>query len=211
MYVFIQRSIQSVGPLKAFYTSPPATPVHSDINSASLGSIKPCCKYCMKTNSLTFSPLSIAILDTLRPYMERAEKYTYVMSNYRKNKNWSTIRTKGWENAGGWIPVDPMMPVPPLGPALPVPPVCPAGPTVPVPPVTPVLPREPKTTTHVAYASQTLQSLLFILSSPSLFLTHLSGAQNIHKLSKLLCKFLSGKFTPTHPLITLITLNSTHS
>ena len=93
-----------------------------------------------------------------------------------------------------------MMPVPPLGPALPVPPVCPAGPTLPVPPVTPVLPREPKTTTHVAYASQTLQSLLFILSSP-LFLTHLSGAQNIHKLSKLLCKFFFWKiytYPPPH-------------
>ena len=38
-YVFIQRSIQSVGPLKALYTSPPGRPVHSDTNSASPGSI----------------------------------------------------------------------------------------------------------------------------------------------------------------------------
>ena len=53
------------------------------------------------------------------------------------------------------IPVDPTLPVPPLGPALPVPPVCPAGPELPVPPVTPVLPREPKTLTYVDYAIQT--------------------------------------------------------
>ena len=31
--------IQSIGPLKAIYTSPPGRPVHSDTNSASLGSI----------------------------------------------------------------------------------------------------------------------------------------------------------------------------
>ena len=37
--VFIQRSIQSVGPLKALYTSPPGRPVHSDTDSTSLESI----------------------------------------------------------------------------------------------------------------------------------------------------------------------------
>ena len=35
----IIKSIQSFGPLKALYTSPPGRPVHSDTNSSSLGSI----------------------------------------------------------------------------------------------------------------------------------------------------------------------------
>ena len=39
MYVFIQRSIQSVGSLKGLYTLPTEIPVHSDTNSASLGNI----------------------------------------------------------------------------------------------------------------------------------------------------------------------------
>ena len=39
-YVFIERSIQSVGPLKELYTvALPDRPVHSDTNSASPGSI----------------------------------------------------------------------------------------------------------------------------------------------------------------------------
>ena len=37
--VFIQRSLKSVGPLKALYISSPGRPVHSDTNPASPGSI----------------------------------------------------------------------------------------------------------------------------------------------------------------------------
>ena len=37
------------GPFRAFYTSPPGgRPVHSNRNSTPLGSIHPCCNYCMK-------------------------------------------------------------------------------------------------------------------------------------------------------------------
>ena len=52
--------IQSVGPLKALYTSPPGTRVHSDTNSASPGSILAMQQLRAKTESLTFPPLSIA-------------------------------------------------------------------------------------------------------------------------------------------------------
>ena len=38
-------SIQSIGPLKALYTSPPGRPVHSDTNSASQGRIQPRSNY----------------------------------------------------------------------------------------------------------------------------------------------------------------------
>ena len=40
-YGLIKLCIQSVGPLKAIYISPPGRPVHSDTNSTSLGSVQP--------------------------------------------------------------------------------------------------------------------------------------------------------------------------
>ena len=52
--------MQSVGPLKALYTSIPGRPVHSDTNSTSLGSILAMQQLRAKTKSLTFQPLSIA-------------------------------------------------------------------------------------------------------------------------------------------------------
>ena len=61
--VFIQRSIQSVGPLKALYTfcpPLPGRPVDSDTNSASPGSILAMQQLRATTKSLTFPPLSIA-------------------------------------------------------------------------------------------------------------------------------------------------------
>ena len=42
--------IQSVGPFKVLYTPHPDIPVHSDTNSASPGTILPCCNYCAKTS-----------------------------------------------------------------------------------------------------------------------------------------------------------------
>ena len=53
-------SIQSIGLLKALYTSPLDRPVHSDTNLTSLGSIQPCCNILRKDYSLTFHPQSIA-------------------------------------------------------------------------------------------------------------------------------------------------------
>ena len=41
--------IRYIGLLKALYTSPYDRPVHSDTNSASLGSIQPCKNYCTKS------------------------------------------------------------------------------------------------------------------------------------------------------------------
>ena len=38
-----------LGLFKALYMSPPGRPVHSNTNSTSLGSIQPCCSYCIKT------------------------------------------------------------------------------------------------------------------------------------------------------------------
>ena len=52
--------IRYVGPLKALYTLPPDRPVHSDTNSASLGSILAMHQLRATTISLTFPPLSIA-------------------------------------------------------------------------------------------------------------------------------------------------------
>ena len=46
------------GLLKALY-SLHGKPVHSDTKLTSLGSIQPCCNYCMKTIHSTFSSLSI--------------------------------------------------------------------------------------------------------------------------------------------------------
>ena len=58
---FIWCSIQSIGPLKALYTfSLPGTPVHSDTNSASPGSILVMRQLRATTKSLTFPPMSIA-------------------------------------------------------------------------------------------------------------------------------------------------------
>ena len=60
----IQQSIQSVEPLKGFYTfcppPPPGRPVHSDTNLASPGSILSMQQLRATTKSLTFPPLSIA-------------------------------------------------------------------------------------------------------------------------------------------------------
>ena len=60
-YVFIQCSIQSVGPLKALYTliPPVIVPAQSGTNSASPGSILATQQLCTKTKSLTFPPLSL--------------------------------------------------------------------------------------------------------------------------------------------------------
>ena len=55
--------IQSVGPLIVLYTSLRGIPVHSDTNSASPGSIQPCCNYCAKT-SLTRVLRSTALCKT---------------------------------------------------------------------------------------------------------------------------------------------------
>ena len=57
--VFMQRSIQSVGPLKSLFALPDR-PVHCDTNSASPGSILARQQLRTKTKSLTFPPLSIA-------------------------------------------------------------------------------------------------------------------------------------------------------
>ena len=51
--------IQSVGPLKALYTLSPGRHVHSDTNSASPGSIQPCCILC-EDYIFTFPSPSIA-------------------------------------------------------------------------------------------------------------------------------------------------------
>ena len=60
--VFILRSIQFGGPLKALYTlcPPPGRPVHSDTNSAFPGSILDMQQLRATTKSLTFQLLSIA-------------------------------------------------------------------------------------------------------------------------------------------------------
>ena len=57
----MERSIQSVGPLKRFTLfASPGRPVHSDTNSASPGSILARQQLRAKAKSLTFPPLSIA-------------------------------------------------------------------------------------------------------------------------------------------------------
>ena len=56
-----QRSIQSIGPLKALYTSPPCGPIHSGTNSTSLRSILATQQLRAKTKSLTFPHLSDSI------------------------------------------------------------------------------------------------------------------------------------------------------
>ena len=48
MFLHSAELIQSFAPLKVLYTSPPGSPVHSDTNSTTLGSIQPCFNYCAK-------------------------------------------------------------------------------------------------------------------------------------------------------------------
>ena len=60
MVCFIQRSIQSVGPLKAFSSSPPDRPVHSDTYAASMGRFFEAGSTITRNEqTLTFPPLSI--------------------------------------------------------------------------------------------------------------------------------------------------------
>ena len=56
-----RESIQSVGSLKALYTSPPGRPVHSSTNSTSLGSILAMQQLCAKTIHSQFHSCHVTI------------------------------------------------------------------------------------------------------------------------------------------------------
>ena len=62
----ILRSIQSIGPLKARYTSPLGRPVHSGTNSTSLGRLSSHAAIKREDYSLTFQPPSIAWYSFIR-------------------------------------------------------------------------------------------------------------------------------------------------
>ena len=91
-YVFILRSIQSVGPFKALYTSPPDRTVHSDTNSTCLGSILASCNYARRL--FIFNHISTAVYSQVLIYTAESTGASW---REQKCPNIKTVAKEGFE------------------------------------------------------------------------------------------------------------------